>query len=205
VCLAVLLCVAAGVAPAFAQKDSMLTVGVAASIYRASEDEVENPLGVGLVARLRRSSGVGFTVGLDWFTSNVRTDIGGVETPLASLKIRPVMAGFGYTRQYSDFSISGSLVAGYAFNSISGTGAAQDAYATRLGLPGTRFGVSNCFAARPDFSIWWELGDHWGLLTSVSYMIARPTVTTTTSAGSSSRAFNVSSPMLTLGVAYGVF
>lgn len=204
-CLAVAACLAAGALPAAAQKDSILTVGVAASIYRAPDNEVEDPTGFGLVARLRRPSGIGFTVGLDWFTANVRAEIGGIDTPLASLKIRPVMAGYGLTRQYSDFSVTASVVAGYAFNSISRTGAAQDAYANRLGLQGTRFEVSNCLAVRPDFSIWWELGNRWGLLTSVSYMYARPTITTTTPLGASRRTVNASSPMLTVGIGYGVF
>jgi hypothetical protein len=197
-------CLLLTAAPAWAQKDSILTVGVAASIYDATDPHVDNPVGVGLVARLRRSSGIGVTVGLDWFKSDVHGDIGGVSTPLASLRIRPVMAGIALTRQYSQFAISGSLVVGYSFNSISSTGAAEAAYA-RIGRPGTTFDISNCLAYRPDFSIWWELGNHFGLLTSVSYMGARPALITTSPSGVSRSVVNVSAPMVTLGVAYGIF
>jgi hypothetical protein len=202
---AALIWLAVPAAPAWAQKDSVLVVGVATSIYEATDPHVDNPTGVGLVARLRRSSGVGFTVGLDWFKSNVYQDIDGTRTQVASLRMKPIMAGIALTRQYSQFAVSGSLVVGYSFNSIGATAAAQAAYA-RMGQPGTTFGISNCLAYRPDFSIWWELGNHFGLLTSVSYMGARPTLTTTSPTGGvSSRVVNTSAPMVTLGIAYGVF
>jgi hypothetical protein len=201
---AVSICLVVPAAPAWAQKDSILTVGVATSIYRATDEHVEDPVGVGLVARLRRPSGVGVTVGLDWYKSNVYEDIGGTRTQVASLKMRPIMAGIALTRQYSQFAVSGSFVIGYAFNSINGTGGAQSAYAS-LGRPGTTFAIGNSLAMRPDFSIWWEIGNHFGLLTSISYMASRPTLTTSSPSGVTSRVVNTSAPMLTLGIGYGVF
>ena len=200
----ILVCITT-VPAAFAQSDSAVAVGVAVSLYDATNPNAENPVGVGLIGRLRRGSGLGATVGLDWFKSNVRTEIGGELTPLGSLSIRPIMAGPSYSRQFAHFSVTASVVAGYAFNSIRNTDRAAAAYADRLGLAGAGFHVSNCFAWRPDFSFWYELGNHFGLMASVSYMGARPTVTTTTRLGSSSETINVSAPMLTLGFSYGVF
>jgi hypothetical protein len=202
--LVVVVCLLAGAPPVSAQKDSVLTVGGAYSAYRSTDEQIEHPWGVGIVARLRRSTGFGFTIGLNWVKVTVNDDIGGETTRLGTMLVRPLMGGVVYTRQYGQFALSGSLVAGYSFNGLRKTGAAADAYA-RLGQPGARFDVSDSFVYRPSFSVWWELGNRFGLLTSISYLATRPEITTTTAAGASRQSVCMCAPVFTVGLSYGVF
>jgi hypothetical protein len=193
-------------APALhAQNDSAIAVGVVVSTYLSPSSRATDLTGVGLVGRLRRGSGLGATVGLDWFDSEVKTEIGGQLTPLGKVRVRPLMVGVSYTRQYARYSLATSLVAGYSFNAIHSTDRGRAAYLERLGVADAGFHASNCFAWRQDFSFWYELGNHFGLLASLSYIGARPTVTTTSRLGRQSETINVGAPMLTFGVAYGVF
>jgi hypothetical protein len=197
-------CLLAFAAPASAQKDSVLVLGGSFSVYRPSSDNVENTWGIGLVARLRRTSGFGATIGLNWFKGDVNGDIGGARTRLATVVVRPLMVGVGYTRRYAHFSLGGALVGGYSFNGLRGTGAASDALAA-LGQPGATFEITDTFVWRPSFSVWWELGNRVGLMTSVSYISLRPEIITTTTAGTSRRKVDMSAPVFSVGLGYGIF
>jgi hypothetical protein len=202
--LLAVVCLLAGAAPASAQKDSVVTVGGAFSVYRSTDEHVSSPWGVGIVMRLRRSSGFGGTIGFNWIRVSVDGQVAGQDSTLGTLLVRPLMAGVTYTRQYARFAVGGSLVAGYAFCGLRETGGAANALAG-IGQPGAIFAVSNAFVYRPSFSVWWELGNRFGLLTSVSYMATRPEITTTTPAGTSRRTVNFSAPFVTVGIGYGIF
>jgi len=203
--VAALLLVLAAAAPAAAQRDSVLAVGVAASVYHPSDEALESPWGVGLIMRLRRHSGFGATIGLGWFKTDVSGDIAGERTRLGTLLVRPLMVGVTYTRQYAKFSLAGSLLAGRAFNGLRHTGDADDAYAS-IGQPGTSIDITDGFAWRTGFSIWWDLGSRFGLLTSIAYFSAHPEIVTTTpTAGTFRRPVDMSSPVFTVGIGYGIF
>jgi hypothetical protein len=202
--LAALLLLGVIVSPVHAQSDSSVAVGVAVSMYDAANPNADNPVGVGLIGRLRRGSGLGATVGLDWFKSDVKVDVEGELTPLGRISLRPLMAGPAYTKQYAHFSVTASVVAGYTFNTIR-SGSQAAARFTALGISNPTVSVGHCFVYRPDFSLWYELGNHFGLMASVSYMGARPTVTTSTRTGIRRETIDVGAPMLTLGFAYGIF
>ena len=189
-----LACLLALPLPAAAQKDSVVSLGVGFSLYRPSDPLVENTWGIGLVARLRRASGFGATMGLNWFRGDVNRDIGGVETRVARVLVRPVMFGVGYTRQYGDFAVGGSFVVGYAFNGLRNTGGASDAYAA-MGQPGATFEITNSLVYRPTLALWWELGNRFALVTSVSYISARPELITTTPSGVTRQVINIGIPL----------
>jgi hypothetical protein len=197
-------CLLAFAVPASAQKDSVVVLGGSFSVYRPSNDNVENTWGIGLVARLRRDSGFGATIGLNWFRGDVNGDIGGARTRLATVLVRPLMVGVGYTRRHAHFSLGGSLVGGYSFNGLRGTGAASEALAA-AGQPGATFEITDTFVWRPSFSIWWELGNRFGLMTSVSYISLRPEIVTTTSAGTTRRKVDMSAPVFSIGLGCGIF
>jgi hypothetical protein len=190
--------------PANAQKDSAVAVGAAVSVYRSTDDQIEHPWGIGVVARLRRSTGFGFGIGLNWVTATVNDEIGGETTKVATLVVRPLMGGIVYTRQYARFAVSASLVAGYSFNGLRDTGDAADTLA-RAGQPGASFAVGDTFVYRPSVSLWWELSNRFAFLTSLSYLDTRPEIVTTTPAGVSRQRLCMCAPLLTFGIGYGVF
>jgi hypothetical protein len=189
----------------YAQTDSSIAVGVALTLYDPANDQAHNPPSVGVIARMRRGSGLGATVGLEWYRSDIQTPIGGQLMPLGAMNARPVMAGVSFTRQYSRYALSGALVAGYAFNSLRATSAAQAAYRDRFNMPNARIQISNCFAFRPDVTLWYELGHHFAASASIAYIFGQPTVTAVSQVGRRADPLNISATVITFGFAYGVF
>jgi hypothetical protein len=189
----------------YAQTDSSIAVGAALTLYDPANPDAHHPTGVGVVGRLRRGSGLGVTVGLDWFTSDLQTDVGGALTPVGTMRIRPIMAGVSYIRQYRRYAISGGLVAGWAINSLQQTDAERAAYRSHVGIPDASVSISNCLAVRPDVTLWYELGHHLAASASVSYMLARPTLTAAGATGRRVDSVNLNATVITFAVAYGVF
>jgi hypothetical protein len=188
-----------------AQTDSSIAVGVALTLYDPANEQTHNPPSVGLIARMRRGSGLGATIGLEWYKSEIQIPIGGQLVPLGAMNARPVMAGFSFTRQYSRYALSGALVTGYSFNSLRATPAAQAAYRDRFDMPNARIQISNCFAFRPDVTLWYELGHHLAASASIAYVFAQPTVTAVSPVGRRVDPLNISATVITFGFAYGVF
>ena len=198
-------CVLAFAAPASAQKDSVLVLGGSFSAYRPSSDDVENTWGIGLVARLRRDSGFGGTIGLNWFRGDVNGDIGGSQDaprdgagPPADggRRLHPALrAASRWEGPWSPATRS---------TGFGTTGAASDALAA-LGQPGATFDITDTFVWRPSLSVWWELGNRFGLMTSVSYLSLRPEIVTTTTAGTTRRRVDMSAPVFSVGLGYGIF
>jgi hypothetical protein len=83
---------------ASAQNDSVVGVGGGVSFYAATDPNVETRAGWGLVGRLRRGTGLGFSLGLAWFTADIRTDVDGEVVPLGAVTVRPLMVGASYSR-----------------------------------------------------------------------------------------------------------
>jgi hypothetical protein len=194
------------VSPAlYAQTDSSIAVGVALTLYDPANADAHHPTGVGLVGRLRRGSGLGATVGMDWFASDLRAEVGGQPTPVGHMSIRPLMAGVSYIRQFHRYAVSTGIVGGWAFNSLSQTDAERSAYANRVGIPGASVSISNCLAVEPNVTFWYELGHHFAASASVAYMLARPTLTARGPAGTRTDTVNLSATVITFALVYGVF
>ena len=188
-----------------AQTDSSIGVGVAITFYDPANADQHHPTGVGLVGRLRRGSGLGGTVGMDWFTSDVRVEVGGQTTPAGRASIRPLMAGISYLRQFRRYAISTGVVGGWALNSLSQSDAQRAAYLGQAGLSDGRVSISNCLAVEPNVTFWYELGNHFAASASVAYMLARPTITASGPAGRRADRVNLSATVITFAVVYGVF
>jgi hypothetical protein len=203
--LAALILVLAFGSSASAQNDSVVGVGGGASLYAATDPNVETRAGWGLVGRLRRGTGLGFSLGLEWFTSDVRTDVDGEVVPLGTISVRPVMVGASYSRQFARFALTAGIVGGWSFNSVSQTPAQQKIYGDAIGMPDAHLSVSNCWVTRPSATLWYELNNHFGAFASIGYAMVRPTVTAHGAAGQRGEAVNLSGGVVSFGLAYGVF
>ncbi len=190
---------------ASAQNDSVVGVGGAVSFYAATDPNVETRASWGFVGRLRRGSGLGFSLGFEWFTSDVRTEVDGAVVPLGTVAVRPVMVGASYSRQFARFALAAGIVGGWSFNSVSQTPAQQKTYGDAIGMPDAHLSVSNCWVTRPSVTVWYELDNHFGAFASIGYAMVRPTVTAHGAAGQRGSAVNLSGSVLSFGLAYGVF
>ena len=194
------------VSPAlYAQTDSSIAVGVALTFYDPANADAPHPSGFGLVGRLRRGSGLGATVGMDWFTADLRGNVGGQPTTIGHTKIRPLMAGISYIKQFRRYAVSAGVVGGWSFNSLSQSDAERAAYGTRVGVPGANVSISDCVAVEPNVTFWYELGHHFAASASVAYMLARPTLTASGPSGTRADTINLSATVITFAVVYGVF
>ncbi len=189
----------------YAQTDSTIGVGVALTLYDPATADAPHPTGVGLVGRLRRGSGFGATVGMDWFTSDLRVDVAGQPTTVAHMSIRPLMAGVSYIRQFRRYAVSAGVTAGWSFNSLSQSDTERSAYGTHVGIPNASVSISNCLAVEPNVTFWYELGKHFAASASLAYMVSRPTLTARGQSGTSAERVNLSATVITFAVVYGVF
>jgi hypothetical protein len=188
-----------------AQNDSVVGVGGGVSFHAATDPNVESRPGWGLVGRLRRGTGLGFSLGMGWYTSDVSRDVDGEVVPLGAITVRPVMVGASYTRQFARFALTAGLVGGWSFNSVSQTAAQQKTYGEAIGMPDAQLSVANCWVARPSVTFWYEFGNHIGAYASIGYAMVRPTVTAHGAIGQRGEAVNLSGAVMSFGLAYGVF
>ena len=130
-----------------AQNDSVVGVGGDVSFHAATDPNVETRPAWGLVGRLRRGTGLGFSLGLSWYTSDVRTDVDGEIVPLGAIIVRPVMVGASYSRQFARFALTAGIVGGWSFNAVSQTPAQQKNYGDAIGMPDAHLSVSDCWVA----------------------------------------------------------
>ncbi len=203
--IAVIVLVLASGSAVSAQTDSVVGVGGGVSFHAATDPNVESRPGWGLVGRLRRGTGLGFSLGMGWYTSDVSRDVDGKIVPLGAITVRPVMVGASYTRQFARFALTAGLVGGWSFNSVAQTPAQQKGYGEAIGMPDAHLSASNCWVARPSVTFWYELGNHVGAYATLGYAMVRPTVTAHGAAGQRGGAVNLSGGVLSFGLTYGVF
>ncbi len=189
----------------YAQTDSTIGVGVALTLYDPANPDAPHPTGVGLVGRLRRGSGFGATVGMDWFTADLRVGTQGQLTPVGHISVRPFMAGVSYIRQFRRYAISTGVTGGWSLNSLRQSDAERAAYGAHVGIPDASVSISNCLAVEPNVTFWYELGNHFAASASVAYMFSRPTITARGPGGTRADKVNLDATVITFAVVYGVF
>src|SRR5207245_1285138 len=116
-----------------------------------------------------------------------------------------LMAGYGYSWGFGATRVSAEVLGGYAFTTFKITSAANDAYIGRLGARSLKTDASNTAVLRPGVDLWYDLGKKVGLHVDVGYMIARPTLTVTSSLGEDSRRIRADVFIFKVGAVYSIF
>jgi hypothetical protein len=174
---------------------------------RASkEDYAEGQLGPGLLWRFGTpKGGWGFHWGFNWYAVTLQRPIGGAVTELGELHVRPIMAGYGYTRIIRRYAITADVLGGYAFGSIDLSDPAVDAYRRALRVPNASASASNTFVLKPEIGVWYDLTKKVFVNVNAGYMIARPEIAVDTVAGSDVRTARADQFILKVGVVYSIF
>ena len=174
---------------------------------RASdEDYARGQLGPGLLWRFGTpKAGWGFHWGLNWYAVKLERPIAGSVTELGELHVRPIMAGYGYTRLFGRYSISSDILGGYAFGSITLSDPAVDAYRRALGVPGATARATNTLVLKPEIGAWYDVNKRVYVNVNAGYMIARPDVMVETGAGTDVRTARADQFVLKVGVVYSIF
>jgi hypothetical protein len=196
--------------PAFAQTGSRFAAGgeftIRTSDRAPTEDYAHSQIQIEPLWRFGTTeSGWGFHWGLNWYAVDVDRPVGGAVTELGEIHIRPVMAGWGYTHVINKSAITVDLLGGYAFSSMSMTGAAVDAYRLRAGVQSVDADATNTFVLKPEIALWYDINAKLGLNINAGYMMARPDVTIRTNAGLDRRTARADQFILKIGLAYSIF
>ncbi len=179
-----------------AHEPSLLALGAGVGLVNQQASAAGTRVYLHPVVRL--GSGVGFApvVAFEWFdaqavvTADTRLDAG-------RMRVRPFMAGVGYTIPVGRLAISSSLVGGYAFNSLRLPDEGDAA-----GLP---IGVDNSFVWRPGVSLWLDAGHRTLVHASLGRALTSPGVTVIENGQLRKRSVSADTTVVLVGVAYRLF
>jgi hypothetical protein len=195
------------VTQARAQTDSRLAIGGSITARAASASESGGSAGAGFEWRLGHTKpgwGIENSV-FSWFDTEVQGTIGPGAIQLGNMRIRPIMAGYGYTWVRGRLAITGDLVGGYSFNSLKLDASAVQEYSRRLGATGIDAEATNAFALKPEIQVWYDLNSRFGLKIDGGYLIARPSVVITSSLGEDVHHIRADTFLVTVGLVYSLF
>jgi len=197
--------------PALAQTDNRFAIGaefkIRTSDHAATEDAARAKLGPGLLWRFGHGrEGWGFHWGLNWYAVELERSIGGLATELGELHVRPFMAGYGYTYAATRrLNVTADVLGGYAIGSIGLAPSAIAAYQERVGGRSIEASATNTLVLKPEIGLWYDLHRKYGLNVNAGYMIARPDVIVTSTAGTDRRKARADQFSLKVGLVYSVF
>jgi hypothetical protein len=150
---------------------------------------------IGPLVRLGSPRGLAPTIGFDWFQAEVAS--AGAAEPLTRVRIKPVMVGMGYALTANRFLLTPSIVAGYAFNSltVTDTGSAQ----------GLAVEVGNSFVWRVGVSAWRDIGTRTAINASIGYVLTGLRLTVLDNARLVERDTSGDTAIVHVGLAYKLF
>jgi hypothetical protein len=183
-------------APAADQSDrGVLAVGVSLGRNMPSSSDLDPNLRVSPLFRLGTGDGLGVVIGFGWFAADLTA--AGARERLGVLRVKPVMAGVGYTFRGVRTSAGLSLVGGLAFNSVK-------PHTPRFGTD-VALTADNSFAWRPAFSLWHEVSGRIAFNLSFGYVFTSPRATFLLDDRVTAATVRADTAMATVGLAYKVF
>jgi hypothetical protein len=194
----------ASTASAQAIPEIVRRVGIGGSVggIFPSDDDVNHGLAAGINVGLAPATGLGPTIGLGWYEADlVLSRISG-DVEVGRLRVRPLMAGVGYTWVNGRVATAVSINAGISFNSIR----LDDQYRAFFG-PGSdvRVDAGNSFAARPQFRVEYAVARKVGVYSSVGYFFTEFDNVIETPAGRFENEWDASSVNVFVGVMFYPF
>jgi hypothetical protein len=150
------------------ENPGFLAVGASLGWSRPRVNALGEHVSVSPLVRFGSGRGFGPAIAFNWF----RTSLAGEprrQDVISDIYVRPIMIGLGYTFRSNRISVSPSLVAGVAFNSVSvpDTGAAD-----RIAVE-----VNDSLVWRPGVSVWFDVNRHIALNMTVGHVVTGLRVT----------------------------
>ena len=196
--------------PAFAQITNRFAIGaeykIRATDRASQEDYAHAKLGPGLLWRVGKShEGWGFHWGLNWYAVDIDRPIGGQATELGELKIRPFMAGYGYSYSVTRrLNVTADALGGYALGSIGLSSTAIEAYRIRQGAQAVTAKSTNTIVLKPEIGTWYDLNQKIGVNLNFGYIMARPDIIVSSTAGTERRKVRADQFIIKAGIVYSI-
>ena len=140
----------------------LLAVGVSVGLSHPRSPALETRVAISPVIKLGSGEGLGVAVGFDWFQAEVQLATSG-PAAMTRIHVKPIMVGLSYTLDSDRVSLSPSIVAGYAFNSLSVT--------DRGAVASLPVEVDNSLAWRIGASAWFDVSRRFALNVSGGYLM----------------------------------
>lgn len=200
------LLVAGGPADANAQSDGFIAVGGAVVARASQQADVQDAHGPAFVVRLGpRGEGWGPRFGFNWYSTRLDRALSGEALPFGSLRVRPLLVGYGYTLRRGATRVSFNMKAGYALTSFRLQPVFSTASRSALGTGPIRADPSNVIVLKPEVDTWIDLSRKLGLNINAGYLRARPTLELTTEGGFERQRVRADMFLFQVGVAYSIF
>lgn len=194
--------------PAAAQvtaTNSKFSVGIATSRLFTLDGDATDSWGFGPLFRIGQDKGGwGPSFGLAWFETHLPASAGGVSGDFATLDVRPVMGGLGYTIRRGPWSYDIGATVGWTFNKAKLLPAAER-YFESLGAGEVQIDASNSFAVRPRLRVYYDTASRITLTGSVGVLFVDPEVTLRSGPNSITINRNLSSLTIEAGILFALF
>lgn len=168
--------------------------GLSFGTSRPGDATLSSSLSLGPLLRFGSGAGLGATVGFDWFRTTFEPS--GPNSQASQLRVRPFMAGLAYTVVVGPVSVSPSLVAGYALNSID----VPDSGAGHVAVD-----VDNSWAWRPGVSVWLNTSPRTAVNVSMGRLMTRLHLTVVENGQIGRHTLDGDATMVSVGLAYKLF
>ena len=201
--LIVIACLLCSTSMALAQTEGRVGVGASVTLISPRAEGLESTLGIGPLVRLNPRRGWGPAGAFNWFRTDVQDPAGG-GGEFARMRIRPLMAGVGYSMGAGSVLTSISVVAGPSFNSID----FEDAFLDRLPQGGgaPAIDIENSIAVRPGVNVTVTVAPRVALVGFGGYLFNRPDTLYRDRAGAEFRnRWKADSIVVSAGVVYSLF
>jgi hypothetical protein len=173
---------------------NLLAVGASIRLSSPGAGELGRAVSLGPIVRLGSGSGFGPSIGFGWFGADLSN---AASAPLGRLRIRPVLAGVGYTVRRDRVAVTFAVAGGVAFNSLRRQ--------ARSPGPDYALEVGNSPAFRANASMWFDVGARTALNVSIGRVMTRPRVTLLEGGEVSTRRQRADTTLVSAGLAYRLF
>jgi hypothetical protein len=205
--LCVLLFASVFATPAVAQQSGRFAIGLNVSErFPLDSSSVVGRKGAGLVWRFGHAKeGWHWSYGLGWYAAHANWNVDGQQTEIGELKVRPIMAGYGYSHLMGKYTLSADVVGGYVFTGFDAQPQFVEAFRSRTGVDVTDIDVSNTIAVRPGVSLWYDFNKKIGVNVGANFTSARPKLTVTSARGTDVRRLHADMFSVRVGMVYSIF
>lgn len=189
-----------------AQSGGSVAIGLGMNVRGAPDESADGTIKPSFIWRIGHgNNGWGWRWGLNWYSADLTEPATARTADFGTLRVRPLMVGYGYERRFGRVQVGGGVIGGYALTQFRMTPEFNDAYRAQFGATTIRTDVSNTFVIRPEMSAWIDVSRKVGLNISSGYVIARPEVTVSSSLGTDRRRIRADMFSIRVGMVYSIF
>src|SRR5512133_2113354 len=165
-----LLALATCATAAQAHSQAVIGLGLGISTYDPTGHLGLSSTDFGPLIHVKTGTGLGPTIGFDWYTVGVLAMAGNQPVDVGRLRVRPIMAGAAYDWNRRKYWLSVSMVGGHAFAALTDVNdRSRPLLRSALGGSSLTLEAVDSFVWRPQFALWYDAAPRVGITASIAY------------------------------------